>query len=206
MRSLSLNLTQFLLRFLAIAGITIFAGYLRWGSLIFVSTTMSFQFTQNGLTAGLSYALFKHTSVMKSFLVLFCWMLIFTALEAFSNRWMYVLNLTYIAGISSVMYLYLYLIKKSVLQRATLRVGALTLAIGIVNTLHVIILMLVSWKGSRAENPQFITHVLNTCWFNFQTGIIIGLAAGIGIESVDHSMIPRAQAALRSWALGANGN
>ena len=206
MRNLPPDLRQFVLRFLAIAGIIIFAGYLRWGSFIFVSTNSSFQFTQLGLTAGLAYALFKRTSMLNSFLVLFCWMLVFTAVEAFNNRWMYVLHLVYFTGLASVIYVYLYFIDISILRRAIHRVAALTVATGIVNALHIVILVLISWRRLNLDNPQFVTHILNACWSNFLTGILIGFAAGIGIESVDHSMIPRAQAALRSWALGANGS
>jgi hypothetical protein len=200
-RSVSPDLKQFVLRFIVVAGAGMFAGYLSWGSFIFVSTMMCFQFTQNSITAGLSYALFKRTSALNSFLILFSWYLIFTALEAFSNRWMYVLNLTYIAGISSAVYLYLYLIDKSILLGPLRRVAALTVAIGMVNTLHVVVLVLMSVRWSYFNNPQFMSHVLNTCWFNFQTGIIIGLAAGIGVEAVDHSLIQRVLAALKSWAL-----
>jgi len=204
MRSLSPDLKQFMLRFLVVAGLGILAGFLRWGSLIFISRTMSFQFTQISLTAGLAYALFKRTPMLNSFLILFFWFLVFTALEAFGNRWMYVLNLTYIAGISFAIWVYLYLLGKSVIRTAIQRVACLTVAFGIVNTLHVIVLVLISWRSSNAQNPHFISEVLNTCWFNFQTGILIGLAAGVGIEAVDHSLIPRTGAALKSWALDAN--
>jgi hypothetical protein len=206
MQSLSPSLRQFILRVFVVAGAGIFVGLLRWGSFIFVPTMMSFQFTMNSITAGLSYALFKRTSVLNSFLILFCWFLIFTVLEAFNNRWMYVLNLTYIAGIASVVYLYLYLIEKSILRGPIPRIAVFTVTSGIVDTLHVIILVFISLSWSSLQNSQFSSHVLDTCWFNFQTGIMIGFAAGIGIEVVDHSMIQRILAALKSWALDANGS
>jgi hypothetical protein len=200
------KLKQFILRVTIIAGASIVAGLLRHGSFIFISTFMAFQFTHNGITAGLSYALFKRTSLLNSFLVLFCWYLVLTILEDINNHWMFVLNLTYIAGIASVIYLYLFLIDKSILRGAIRRVVALTLAVGIVNTLHVVVLVFMSLGWSWIHSPQFVSQVLSNCSFNFQTGILIGFAVGIGIEAADHSLVQGALAALKSWALDANGS
>jgi hypothetical protein len=201
MRYPSPDMRQFALRCVVIAGAGILAGLLRWGSLIFVTTNMTFQFTQISVTAGLSYALFKRTSVLNSFLILFCCYLVFTALQDIHGRWMYVLNLIYIAGISSVIYLYLLFIEKPILHGAIRRLAALTVATALVNPLHVIVLVLISLSWSNLQNAHFISHVADTCWFNFQTGTVVGLAVGIGIEAADRSLVQRVLAALKSWAL-----
>ena len=201
MRHLAPDIKQFVLRFVVIAGAGILAGLLRWGSFIFVTTNMTFQFTQISVTAGLSYALFKRTSVLNSLLILFCCYLVFTALEDFHSRWMYVMNLTYVAGIASVIYLYLLFIEKPILRGAIRRIAALTVATALVNPLHVVVLVLISLRWSNLQNAHLISHVVDTCWFNCQTGIVTGLAVGIGIEAADRSMVQRVLAALKSWAL-----
>ena len=186
-------LKEFALRFIAMAGAGMLAGYLMFGSFIVNPVYMSFQFTVNSITAGLSYALLKWTSKLRSVVVLFCWFVLLTVLEDVNNRWMYLLNCTYIVGISGAMFAYLYLCDKPILNSPIRRIALLSLLVGLVNTLHVIILAAISLGSSMFQNPHFFSN----CEFNFEAGSLIGLAAGLGAEIVDRSFVQRTFTALK---------
>ena len=206
MRIHSHALRRFVLRLLIIAGAGIFSGLVTGDAVIFIPQYMPFQCTAFSITAGLSYALFKRTSVLNSSLALFCWFLMFTALEDYQNRWMYELTLIYTVGIAGAIYLNLFLVDKSVLRGSIWRVAGLTIAIGVANPMHVVVFVLMSMSWSSLQNPQVLSRLFAECWFNLQSGILIGFAIGIGIEAVDHSLIQRAIVAMRSSALDANGS
>jgi hypothetical protein len=206
MKNLSRDNKQFILRVVIIAGCGMFVGFLWSGSSIFTSTNMAFQFTANSIAAGLSYALFKRTSVLNSFLVLFCWFLILTFVEEFNNRWMYVLNVVYTAGIASVIYVYILFVDKKILHNTIRRVLGLTGAIATINVLHVLVLVLISLGLSWIHYPRYVSSIYSSCLINLRIGAINGFGVALGIEIVDYFLSQRALAALKSWMLDANGS
>jgi hypothetical protein len=98
------------------------------------------------------------------------------------NRWLFVLFFVYITGISSVVYVYLLLIKKPVLNGIIRRIATISLLTGIMNAMAIPVLSVFTalW-GSRQFH--FVPEVaLN----NFQLGTLIGFGLGAGIELAEY--------------------
>jgi hypothetical protein len=206
MLTLTNNIKLLFIRFLAVAVSGLVIGFLAWRTSIFIPTHMAFQFTVLSVAAGLTYALLRHTSKVNTFLALFCWFIGLTIVEDYSNRWLYVLNLVYTAGTACVVYLYLRFSTKGMLTHTFWRILALAIATGVVNIVHLLVMVFIARGFSWFDKPLVVREILDSSIYNCQFGILVGLAAALAIEAIDHSLIRRASSAMKSWALDANGS
>ncbi|MDE3056740.1 MAG: hypothetical protein KGJ59_02115 [Bacteroidota bacterium] len=172
-----------LLRAAVVSGVGILVGYIFYRSSVFNPHMRAFQFTVSSITAGIAYAMLKSPVPRNLWAALFSWYIILTGLLITFNRWMLILNLVYIIGVTVAIFVYNNVAAKPFLKRAVLRVAFAGAIIATTNGLIIIVLSLVS---VRTVIVSHFTTLLKWVNLNMQFGAIIGLAVGIGIELAEY--------------------
>ncbi len=173
---------QTILRSLIISGSGILVGFLLYGRAITISTLMPIQFTLSSITAGIVYAVLKSQSPRSVWAMLFVWYALITGREAMHNSWLFILAFVYIAGITSAIFAYNYIVARPLANRLVLRpifAGAIT---ALVNGLIIIALALIQYMV-YGVHFKIRLEIVNA---NVQLGAIIGIAIGIGIEIAEY--------------------
>jgi predicted RNA-binding Zn-ribbon protein involved in translation (DUF1610 family)/uncharacterized membrane protein len=176
------SLKQVILRgvIVAAAGLAIgFAIYQWW---IFTPTMRPFQYTMSGITAGIFYAAVKRPAIQNGLAALVIWYVVLTFLLESFNPWLLVLNLTYLAGIAGVIYVYIHVIERMDLRKRVLRIAAMVTLGATGNTLIIVVLALILFRYTFSH-PQ---TVVDNGFFNFKLGGLLGLGLGIGVEIAEY--------------------
>jgi hypothetical protein len=134
------------------------------------------------VTVGLFYAMLKGSTLRNALAVLLIWYIISLTFSSRHNYWILILNLTYIAGLSLAVYLYMLVIRKSLVGNAIGRIASFVIITAVINTLIILVLALFSLPRA-IDNPY---SILDAGYFNLKMGTLIGLALGIGIEVADY--------------------
>jgi hypothetical protein len=157
------------------------AGYLFYGSWIFVPTSPPSQFTLSSIAAGLFYGLAKSSSYRNALTAILIWYVISTFVDV-HNGWLFILFLVYIAAISAAVYVYMILVRRPLFNGILQRVATMSLLIGIVNALAIPILSAIQSLSGHVR----LSTVVDTTISNFQLGTLIGLGVGVGIEIAEY--------------------
>ena len=173
---------QTILRALIISGSGILVGFLLYGRAITISTLMPIQFTLSSITAGIVYAALKSQSPRSVWAMLFVWYALITGREAMHNSWLFILAFVYIAGITSAMFAYNYIVARPLANRLVLRPIFAAAITALVNGLIIIALALISYMV-YGVHFKIRLDIVNS---NVQFGAIIGIAIGIGIEIAEY--------------------
>lgn len=173
---------QVILRGVIVSGLVIAFGFIVYQSSIFTPTTPPFLFLVTGVTIGISYAAFKSSVPRNGFIALFVWYVILTGRHASHNAWIFILEGSYIMGITGAIYLYILIADKPFINGRTQRIVASTLIIGIVNGLIVIFLGLFR-IGAVVAHPEVF---LQASYYNLKIGAVMGILSGLGIELAEY--------------------
>ena len=171
-----------LLRAVTISGVVVFVGYILYGGNVFTPTMKASQFMASGITAGLSYAFWKSEKPWNMYAALFCWYIAATFLLIDFNRWLLILNLSYIGCIASAVVLNNFVAGKPFAKNFIVRIFFAGAIIAIANGVIIVILGMFSYFTiiNRLSIRQ------EALLFNVKIGSVIGLAAGAGIELAEY--------------------
>jgi len=169
-------------RALVVSAACIVLGVIIFQNTVFIPTMRAFQFTLSGITAGISYAALKASSIRNGVVSLCVWYLVLTFLIEQYNSWLLVLNLVYLAGIAVAVYFYLYVMNVGLVRGAVQRIAAMAVITAITNGLIVIVLGAFA-LGAVVNRPA---AWLESALFNLEIGTLIGLAVGVGIEITEY--------------------
>jgi hypothetical protein len=159
------------------------AGYLFYGSSIFVPTRPPFQFTLSSISAGLFYGVSKSSSYRNALAVALIWYVISTLISV-HNWWIFIVFLFYIAGISAAVYVYMIIVRQPLLNGILQRIVTASLLIGAFNALLILLLSVLQLIFSHLRLSMVPSAVVD----NFQLGALIGLGVGVGIEIAEYSL------------------
>jgi hypothetical protein len=175
------HINHTIVRILIVCASGIAAGFLFYGSLIFIPTMVPFQFTYSSITASLFYGFQKSSSLRNALLAVLVWYAASTLIDV-KNSSMLVLCFAYVAGISVVVYLYLRLIHRPVLNGVFQRVATFSLLTGTVN-LIIAVALTAFWAALAGMSFHRVPQIAVD---NFQIGTLIGLGIGAGIEIAEY--------------------
>jgi len=169
---------QAALRGAIIAGLVVGFGYLVYDSAIFIHSMKPFQFLETGVTLGIAYAGFKSGFPRIGVIGLFVWYVLITGQHALNNSWSFILFGVYIIGITSAVYFYTRMVDRPLVRGRIRRIIAMSLIVGIANSVIVIFLGLLMLPAVLAETEIFLQAI----YFNLTIGILMGALSGLGIE------------------------
>lgn len=165
--------------FVASAGVA--TGFLFYGPSIFVPTKAPFQFTLNGITAGLFYGVSKSMSYRGALAATLIWCVFSTLLDV-HNWWLFVTFFVYAAGILASVSMYMMLVKKPLFNGILQRVATISILTGFFNALALLVLYAIQSTFLFARFGTVAHYVFE----NFQLGTLIGLGIGVGIEIAEY--------------------
>jgi len=157
-------------------------GFLLFRSNIFMPTRPVYQITMASITVGIFYSMLKGSNLRNALAVLLIWYVISLTFSSRHNYSILILNLTYIAGLSLAVYLYMLAIRKSLVGNAVGRIASFVITTAVINTLIILVLALLSLPRA-IDSPNLI---LDAGYFNLKMGTLIGLILGIGIEIAEY--------------------
>lgn len=181
MSPLNAHTKQLILRILMVAASGIAAGYCFRGSLIFVPTTVSFQFTYSTITVALFYSFSKSLSLRDALVAVLMWYVVSTLLDVKSGSTI-VMYFVYVAGISTAVHIYLRIISQPLFRGVLQRIAAFSLLHATLNAVIILVLKIfwaIIWNVTFQKTPQLMLD-------NFELGALIGLGLGAGIQLAEY--------------------
>ena len=178
---LSGHAKHLIFRILVVAASGIVAGYCFRGSLIFVPTTVSFQFTYSTITVALFYGFSKSLSFRDALVAVLVWYVLSTLLDVKNGSTM-VMYLVYVAGISTAVHIYLRIISRPLFRGVLQRIASFSLLLAALNAAIIVVLKVlwaIIWNLTFQRTFQLLLD-------NFQLGALIGLGLGAGIQLAEY--------------------
>ena len=172
---------QLALRIGITASVMIAVGFALYTHQIFTPTMRAFQFLQAGITSGIAFGFLVYRRGMFLGAALLLWFTILNFATADGHSWIYILTAVYMIGTTIAVWMARQWGDHAGWTSPVLRIALTGVCFSVMNGVHIIVLGLIRSFSTLTDAEHW--HI---AFLNMQIGVVIGLAAGAGMELAEY--------------------